>query len=84
MANRLLNWVRILALASADAVMVYAAFRLAAELQRMRDVRTPPEGDLPLGACALQAVTVIACIIAVFVFFKLYIRRRGLARIASS
>jgi exopolysaccharide biosynthesis polyprenyl glycosylphosphotransferase len=81
LANRLLKWVRILALAGADAVMVYAAFRLAAELQRMRDARTPPEGDLPLGAFALQAITVIACIIAVFVFFKLYIRRRGLARI---
>jgi exopolysaccharide biosynthesis polyprenyl glycosylphosphotransferase len=78
---RLINWLYAMALAGADTAMVYLAFRLAAKLQRLRDTRTPPEGNVPAGAFEPQIFTVAAAVIVTFVFFKLYIRRRGLARI---
>jgi exopolysaccharide biosynthesis polyprenyl glycosylphosphotransferase len=79
--HRLINWLYAMALAAADAAMVNLAFRLAAKLQRVRDIRTPPEGNVPASAFGPQILTVAAAVVIVFVFFKLYIRRRGLARI---
>jgi exopolysaccharide biosynthesis polyprenyl glycosylphosphotransferase len=78
---RLINWLHIVALACADAAMVYVAFRAALKLQQLRDSRTPPEWGLPAAAFSLQVATVAASLLVVFLFFKLYIRRRGVARI---
>jgi Undecaprenyl-phosphate glucose phosphotransferase len=78
---RLITWLYALALFLADAVMVYGAFRLAAKIQRIRDTRTPPDGNIPFTAFTLQILTVALAVVIVFVFFKLYIRRRGVARI---
>ena len=78
---RLINWLHILVLACTDAAMVYAAFRLALRIQRLRDNRTATDWGLPASAFYLQIATVAISVVIVFVFFKLYILRRGLARI---
>src|SRR5439155_23118767 len=57
LTHRLINWLYALALADADAAMVYLAFRLAAKLQRLRDIRTPPEGNVPADAFGPQILT---------------------------
>lgn len=81
MKMRLFNWVFILVQAGLDAAMVLLAFRFAAQLQRLRDMRTPPEGNVPTSAFALQILTAATAIIFVFIFMRLYIRRRSVARI---
>ena len=81
MIYRLAAWLYSLTVALADGLMVYAAFRLAAKLQRIRDTRTAPEGNLPASAFLPQILVVSIGIVIAFAFLKLYIRRRGLARI---
>jgi exopolysaccharide biosynthesis polyprenyl glycosylphosphotransferase len=70
-----------MALACADAAMMYFGFRLATELQRLRDPRTPPEGNVPPSAFTGHIITAAVCVVLVSLFLKLYIRRRGMARI---
>jgi exopolysaccharide biosynthesis polyprenyl glycosylphosphotransferase len=79
--QKLIGWLHATALGAVDTAMVVLAFRLAAKLQRIRDTRTAPEGNLPAESFAAQLVTVAACIILAFIFFKLYIRNRGTTRI---
>jgi Undecaprenyl-phosphate glucose phosphotransferase len=81
LTHKLIGWLHTVALGAADAAMVVLAFRLAAKLQRIRDTRTAPEGNLPADAFAVQLVTVASCVVLAFIFFKLYIGNRGTARI---
>lgn len=81
LTHKLIGWLHTVALGAADAAMVVLAFRLAAKLQRIRDTRTAPEGNLPAEAFAVQLVTVASCVVLAFIFFRLYIRNRGTARI---
>jgi exopolysaccharide biosynthesis polyprenyl glycosylphosphotransferase len=81
MRQRFASWLYSALLAAADAFMVYCAFRLAANLQRVRDTRSTPEGDLPASAFGPQITVVALGVIFAFAFLKLYIRRRGVARI---
>src|SRR6476646_6329825 len=76
-----MSWLRAPALAALDAAMVYVAFRFAAKVQRLRDTRLAPDGNLPAHAFSFQIAAVAGGVLLAFVFFKLYIQRRGLARI---
>jgi exopolysaccharide biosynthesis polyprenyl glycosylphosphotransferase len=81
MRHRLASWSYAALLATADGLMVYCAFRLAGKLQRIRDTRSAPEGNIPDGAFLSQILVVSLGVIIAFAFLKLYIRRRGVARI---
>ena len=80
-AHRFVNLAFAVSLAVLDATMVYCAFRLAAKLQRVRDTRIPPEGNIPAISFAWQITLVSICVVGAFLVFGLYIRRRGISKI---